>query len=576
MEIFGVKRLDDTSLTIRDNLMVKDNARSRKFNEHYYARIPFIVMQRIRNLNGSLDSQEGAAKDANIVFHLVKSGKYIFDGEERDLNEFEYLVYGRNAYIRIPDYSIEMLVKNKKFLETFSEILGIAFALESSELKKVFKTILRDDIQTLEADADSDRDEYERALELLNRSTSRQVMFWNRILAKKTIPAYNSSWQKTVETYVRESLGYVFPDYYEKVDFALFDDENSLKFVKDVHTKLNIELKDFLPEFGLNRYHTEQMKNYVGSFHDVFIGQLWNLLKDRDESEKRRYCKKCTEYERCASQIITDALKYTFIDDYETLFKNYVKETFEVDLDLGPCANFKSILYTKYLEGNDSSLVIEERSLLYFEGYDEKFADNQNSDETEGDSGEGSPIVPESEIVGVVGTLTPVIRPHEEDEPERPRSPWVASEKETRQKKKAGKRAQDTVMQWLKDKYGEKCRRLRSSESNDPGKNDAAHYDILYCEGNPDNHATPWRYLEVKNASSGSFTISESEVSFGCKPENQKKYDLALVDGSKVQIVKAFFKDKTVNSFISEYNPHIHRDFLVPFKFEETPASDAD
>lgn len=562
VKYFGVKKLDVSSLKIDKEQIDEDESRSQEFNDYYKERTPYIVMHRIRKVNKNIAEE---ARRANIVFHILKKGRYFFDGTPHNLNEYEFIMLDRNAYICVSDISVQNLVHEKKFLEAYSEILGIAFALESSELKKIFKTILRDDITTLKADAEEEQDDFEKALEALGLFESKEMEFWNKILRKKEIPIYKSIQGKSLEKYIQESLEFEFPSYYKNVDFDRFDDEDSFAFSKEIHERIGLDFEEFLPKEGFILYHREKMKNCANSYCKLFECLLWKNLNEKDEDSKKTFCKNCFDYENLVNHLNLDEYKYESAVDYENLLKKEVQESFDVDLNQEECKEYKGILYEKFKDGNDTSLSLEDRSLLYFEGYNDKF------DKIEEDTEEEEPEDEPQKIVGEIGVIKPVVK----NRKERSDKNWNNSEKEKTVKKKAGKKAQDTVMQYLKEKYGEANRRLRSSESNDPGKSDGAHYDILYCEGNPKDPNTVWRYLEVKNASSDTFYMSEAEANFGCKPENQKKYDLALVKDHKVQIVKSFFKDMTVQDFEAQYKPQIHRDFYVSFEFEAQEESDS-
>ena len=69
----------------------------------------------------------------------------------------------------------------------------------------------------------------------------------------------------------------------------------------------------------------------------------------------------------------------------------------------------------------------------------------------------------------------------------------------------------------------------------------------------------------MKFVSRDTFEITNAEIDHACKPENQKKYDLAIVKDGHVYIIKAPFANETKKSFIEKYKA-VETSYTVKFK----------
>ena len=98
------------------------------------------------------------------------------------------------------------------------------------------------------------------------------------------------------------------------------------------------------------------------------------------------------------------------------------------------------------------------------------------------------------------------------------------------------------VYNTLINQYGSGNVKWVSGYSNTPNKNDKLHYDIEYK-----NEDGEWKYLEVKAMSDNQFIISSPEKIKGI--DNPDRFELALVAGETIYLVKDLFKFEQGESF---------------------------
>lgn len=555
--LFGVHKLNSELLNLLDGSIEMNEKLTQDFARYFNKRIPYILAYRLRSIKGQKDKESEAAKILKLSIELVHNGSYHFNNETRIFDNYDFIVKEAIAYIKVPAVNISELIKDNTFLDICCEIIGITFALDSTDLKKIFKSVLKDGLSDSKHDIINDMgDDYlQECNALLGMNETDESRFWNKIFKNKGIEEFSYSSGKGVVEHVQEKLGIELPKNYQKIDFLDFYDKDSFEFLKNLCQVLDIDLQICLSEEGLNKVHRKQLENIILDNKNKFKSLLWKKINDQpveNEEDRLNFADVIFRFENCFTEVSLDSCKFDINANLKGALFEFVKGSFEIDLET------KNV--EMYAERNFYSEILSDdkyddrlRKLSIFEGYERVFQNAVDAlkqiEQSEGtqsiDSATPGPSVPTEVNFGLI-----VPKENTNDDngtpTHRPTKPRNHNPNSNKRKSELGEEAERRVIQWLDEKGFEKD--IKSSLSGGVDSNDAAHCDLRY------KVADEWRYLEVKHVSNDSFTITSGELTFAFESDHKASYDLALVKDGNVEIIRApFNNDSDEKSFLRRF-----------------------
>lgn len=578
--IFNVCCSKNGLLSIIEDSVKINSTLTGDFARYFSARKPYILAYRLRTIKGDTKWEKEALKIEKLSIKLVEQGCYDIQGKPSALDQYDFIVNGNVAYVKVPKVHCDTLIQNQSFLDVCCEILGTVFSLESSDMKTIFKNVLRNSIEVSKQDIISEKDEVylQDCLKILKMNGTDEDAFWNRIFSQKGIDEFDYSLGKNLKAYVAEKLNLELPENYEKIDFTDFKDEESYLFLKRICSDLHIEPNICLNRDGLMPYYRNRLQDLIYDNKKSFKSLLWerlNGLPIENEEERIQFADTIYNYEHHSCNVIDlSSCRFEFDVDLLPFLKSYVEKTYGINLDRENIPLYEEINYYKDIV-DEAELDSDERlrRLSIFEGYDKLFAERveelrrlkrEDQESQEGDAEKNEPV-PYSYISIAPMSLSDstesdngenlgqVLSSHHEERSDAdvadnaPKGPSRVPKNINDLKGKAGKAAEKRVKKWLEENNFESD--PKSSISGGIDSNDAEHFDFLYKKKN----SSEWRFLEVKNFANSTVILTRGEIDFIFKDNHQKKYDLALVKKGKVLPSIAPFEGLDKKSFMKKY-----------------------
>ena len=571
VKVFGVHKLTADALEINDATIEENVQQSTIFEKYLKKHWACILAYRLIGINDSKKKEEETRHLVNLKIHLISNGRFTFDGKTCDFEDFDFISKGNDAYIKTPALDFELLVKKREFLDACAEILMMQFRLDDTKLKSLFRDSIRCDAEEREKEICNDYkfDYLRECKELLGVNETPETIFWNRILNARELPLFTDSNTHKMQEYVERVFSIVLPFNYNDVIFFNLQNEAFIDLLRFIENEMQISLSCCLRDENLLGYHKQQIANLILDYIDKFVSLLWkkiNSLSKEDKESRINFKSDVWKFRTADQEIDFSNYAFKLEVDYKSIVLKYAQDTFGINLNQDdPNPYHEEYLY-ELPDGDETDLPKDLAGLVYFEGYDSLFQDFMKDSKKEAEENEKKSGA--EEFVNTIEASFAAIEPSGKDanlsQNERSSShlPHNHSPKVARIKQEHGKSAQRTVVQWLDNNNIKYHKRYSTSQAVD--KDDSAHFDIEY---KPDEQSE-WRLLEVKHVSHDSFEITNSEITHACKPENQRKYDLALVKDGCVYIIKAPFANETKKSFIEKYKA-VETGYTVRFKLIE-------
>ena len=566
-KVFGVNKIIADAIGIDQSAIEVDEDLSASFEVYLKKHWACILAYRLLEVNETRKKESEARRLAKLKIRLIASGKYSFNGKEFDFEDFDFVSDGNDAYIKVPTSDLELLIKRMEFLDACAEILMMLFRLDDTRLKSLFRDTIRSDADDREKEICSDYkyDYLRECKELLGIDENLGVIFWNKILDAKGLPLLSNLESEEIRESVGEVLSISLPPNYCNIVFFDLHNDAFIGLLKILEKDIQISLSCCLTGDGLTNYHRERIGNSILDFIDKFKSLLWkkkNSLPKEDKQSRIDFKSDVWRFRNLDQEIDFRDYMYKVNVDYNGIVIKYAQEVFGIDLNQDdPNPYHEKYLY-ELPDGNETALPEDLAGLVYFEGYDSLFEEFRTISKKEVEMNKRESSSDEfSDVVASLATIQPTNE--EISSPEKKqdalRLPRNHSPKVDRVKQEHGKSAQNTVVQWLASNNIEYRERCSTSQAVD--KDDGAHCDIEYKP----NKQSEWRFLEVKFVSRDTFEITNAEIDHACKPENQKRYDLAIVKDGHVYIIKAPFANETKKSFIEKYKA-VETSYTVKFK----------
>ena len=234
--------------------------------------------------------------------------------------------------------------------------------------------------------------------------------------------------------------------------------------------------------------------------------------------------------------------KYHITIDYDELLRNEMKSVFDyIPNDKGVIEHTKR---KDYLDGIDEfSLSDEEKSLLFFDGYEEYFNGLREK------QGKENGIVTQSDEEDIIELQ---IKEYTMSDPA---VPVISSQKKRSGHKRKGNKkisdqrrirlgyeAEDKVYEALTRSDIYKVIEVYSSHlSKTGGGDDSKGYDLEYKKEGDEMS----RFLEIKHYDGNSIILTENEYKVSQSKECSGRYDLALVSDNEVRIIRDALADES-------------------------------
>jgi hypothetical protein len=545
---FDVKKLTDIKIEINKN-SIKISHINSEWTNFFDSLKPYILAYRIEKIKDKSTQKSEARAIKQCRINIITDGLIQFENKEQAIAQNEYINEQDNFYFKSNWDYLPDLKNDFAFCDAFAEIINIIF--EINDLQAEFKNLLRDTNyakHTLEQDFN---DSLRISFELLGIPKI-EVDFWQKVFNAKnpeSLEAIENS--ETLKTKIKNILQFDLPDTYSKINFESFEDRESYSFLSDLCNQLAINLQDI--DVSLYEFHKKQFENEITTQKENYNKYLWVYLSDKTEAEQKKYIEKLRDYNNLIidNDDFISKCGFEFNIDYKAKLFEWINIEFGIDCNIKLMTDV--VIKSNYPNIDESELPEEERSLLFFSGHEDKFV-KPESEEASVEDISTPPIAQANELLPInTIKIEAVVQSNNNltGKTSGRKTGRIYSSGYDRQKKEAGKKAEQSVYNSFINKYGKSNVQWISGYSNSADKNDACGYDMKYREKNT------WRYLEVKSVLQNQFFLTKREKEFA--EIHCAEYDFALVENDQINIVR-FSEIKDFESMIAP------NEYIVNFK----------
>ena len=557
--IFGVKLAKDIEIKIKNNTI--NDVITDKTKQRILERIRYILAYRLHNSREITDTQ--AKRNLAQIIKDIKINIYYdcsvcVDNVPTILNEGDMVsTISENKqifHICSDIRDIDTAFKTPSFSENITEALCISLKVTSSEMASCFRSILKNTIAENEFISRKEiaEDIWNEVDNAIGISTE-EMNFWNYITKKLKIiyldkdKLASSIHEKT--KYLKETFNSIkLP--HDFTDLVNLSPKEKYELIYSLLPEQEFD-RSFIGEDGLLQYYDSAMDELIGKYKSSFSHQVYNLaLQDTSPEKQCWFHKTCLKF-RTKEQWISsrlDSIKFKCLseDKLKTLFCEYFKDEFpEIKFeDLKEYCDWSAPTKEQYFSilsryGIDMSNIDQDDiHLTYFDGNDEAFEKNikKYTDYSSGPSNKEDINFDINDLTFSFG----IGEKHQHGKAKNKEMPSHGGRYTSeREKHKAGLLAEQKVLAYLKhhkETFANVEGYSRNLKQNDG--DDSRHYDIEYSIIT-DGIIGEKRFLEVKSMSSDTILMSKNEYDFA--RDNAKLYDLAIVKGNNITILKAPF-----------------------------------
>jgi len=550
------------------------------FNSFFEALKPFILTVRLysSNLKKEINNIDAVKQNAILIkkcnIRIVTECNYKYNGKKYNLEPYDFIIEDNTYYLRPSNtHNFNTLLKDSSFSDSFAEIMSIHF--DVTELKNDFRYLIRNELNDTKhlIKQDYDNDKLDVVYKYLGIELN-EIIFWKNIF-KIDFPN-NINKQSELKKIIFEKLNIELPNYYNKVNFNICNNQETYNFLIFISKGNNI--KYIFPQ-GIFEWHNEKLQNIREDFEYQFKLKLWNIL-NKEPNKQGSYLSLIDSYNFTKGyKIFNENDNYLLELDYKSILIDWVYKTFNIELNDSNSISFNA--RNKYLQllrkyNCDENDITDDniKSLLFFEGNENDIINyldiecqiedanifNETDIEIEDQYNEDDEIDAELIDADLCSDNASVLY---RSNNEQTSSRGAYSKKEGEQRVIKGKEAERLVYKKLIKKYKKNNVKWVSAFSDTEDKNDKLHYDIKYRDND-----MVWKYVEVKHLSNNSFIMSEPEKRFGIKENN--KYEFALVDGKKIYRIYSpfsFIGDKSFDN--NDFFIATPKDYIITFKINK-------
>jgi len=530
---------------------------------------PYFLCYRLSSLKKKIENEVvNSIKNLNIK--LVNSCTYEINNSNKNyLYENSFLAINSIYYLKNEEAStIEDLKNESNFCDAIAEILSIQFKVK--EHKNSFRAIFKDSISETEHLIKSDDlSEYLLLAKKLLGISIEEDVFWRNYykINHKQYPDGLHD-KEELSNSLLEVFKFQLPTNYQLVDFNNLSKTETFQFLQNINSPIPLNQLITWENYGFQEYYESKIQEVIKKFNGKFKSLLWEQLKLQKDIQENfldfLHDYKAIVYKKKVKEIIKiNALNLNW--DYITFFMSFVLEEYKIDLkettEIKEFSNlYKKLLFEKKIEEGEFTDQ-KVKSLLYFPNNNEQIiiylnkikAVHNNFEDEDEDT---------SEFVGKLhfSDSKPSALPVFEITKGKKKG-WSHSSKDVSKNKKAGKKAEKIVYNSLVKEYGkENVEWLSSFSETEPDKSDEYHYDIEYKP--KDNEV---KFLEVKSFNGSYFYLSREEKKFA--EENKDHYEIALVNGKNVHILKNIFEDN-IDFYNNKKFKATPSDYIIALKLE--------
>lgn len=547
-KFFGVNKIKEAieQISIQNPI---PNTLDQEFNRYINLLKPYILSYRLENLKDI----ESKKTEANIIkslkIELVKSVEFKIRGTALEtLDNYEFIPKDNQYYLALTnENSIEELKKDPRFCDAIAEIFTITCKV--NDLKNTFRSIFKDGIYETEHIIKMDEKELylSEAKQLLGISPEEQF-FWSKVFPGLT---YDVSNKESLIQEIKSKINTEFFKEYDQVNFSNLTNSIGVEFLAWILANTNVNLESLIHKNDLFEYHKSKIKNAIANVAKCFEIKLWEKANNAtDIIEKQTYFSNLIEflYSETTTSFNTflEEHAYNLNPDYNMAVVNYAQFNFgvniadhlEIPTSKLPKTKYNHIIkeYSFGTDVVDMEKIIKDKSikmysLLYFDGFyaEIKNIADQLSEEYRQDKSEIGINNQVDDFIVTTGTSFEKGSTSSNTHKYRKNQSFSYSSIIDRKKSKVGAQQEDKVIIALEN--------IGYEIYDESKKTDSKHYDLKYKE----KGATEWRYLEVKKDSGGYFFLSKAEKETAMSAEHASKYDIALVNGHEIEIIKAPF-----------------------------------
>jgi len=548
ISFFGINNLKSIEIdviyqNISEKLTQEFHKLLNKINE-------YILVYRIKDIEIDKVASEELRKLKNLDIKLCNEVEYSIDGENFKLETNDYILNNSSYLIKInANQSLEQIINTFEFQETFSDIIGLVFDIQDTE---IFRQILKEDSKYIEKTIRNDigSEELIRARELLGKSDEK-ISFWNIIfslLGKENINFTTNHFLQSIIDQLKLVTDIT------QIDYLHLNSYNDCVLLKQLFTELNIPIEKYnkiepFYQIDFSKYHQIELKQAFEDNYYLFQKRAYSYCIQTNQHKIFNELK--AAFNHNSSYIQKQALenKNTINVNYFDLVQEFILTNFELDgiietdIDFIFIYNNNSLqIDIEKLNGNNEYI-----SLLYFE---DKLEDIKKHLEANIDiqnnrySNEKNTLILSPKPIVLSQLSTQQQKTYNNDDRKKPYKHNF--QKEFHQKEKGNKSEEDVYSSLVKE-YG-KNNVFR--ESND---DDSLGYDIKYKDKN-----NIWKYVEVKTFNGYQFNLTKNEKEFA--QNNYRYYELFLVASDKIYKLENvdFANDSRFklveNDYIVKYN----------------------
>ena len=522
--IFGCKTLKDIKVKIHRREI--NDSLTKELNRRMEMRKPYLLAFASRGVgkrgaNVSVTYSDDVKRllmsfvitvVSDINYLYATEGETLLDDKDISMQTGQLLCADKNFYICSHETVLDEAMSDPRFNYAVVEAMCIKLNLSGNDVSDRFYRIFTSNEKELE---------YYRKQEI-------EPSLWNECKGQFGLTDEDLVfWEKVFEV-----NGHIF----DKVTLR----EKKLLYLCD---ELHIEHERLTSPFDFRLYHVQRLSEYRQKYFTRYSDFIYNKIVGNKNLHKDyiQYQNKYLKDNEWLDGILEkNDNVYRIVLNYESLIFDEMKARFGYDSTYTEVVKHEKRM--DYLEGIDEYyLSDEDRSLLFFDGYKEYFEKlrtkraKEDEDFSRDDSEETFRIM-EGMLLNSVAS-----QQHKQYKMTR-KGGGKNNAISDRRKVKLGYEAEDKVYKaFLQSDEYEITAVFSSHLSKTNGGDDSLGYDLEYRK----KGEVMSRCLEIKHYDGESIILTDNEYAMSQSAECVGRYDLALVTGNEIRIVRDAFSDSS-------------------------------